>query len=97
MKKIQSLLFLISLCLWLQACKKSKSDAPPPTPLAAYPFDNDYITNSVSSFLHCDYTGNIASTSDSFDIQAALYMAGRAGIDANGLIAHFSGIPASLH
>lgn len=35
--------------------------------------------------------------SDSFDIQAALYMAGRAGIDANGLIASFSGIPAGLH
>lgn len=62
------ILFFIFFCLLLQACKKSKSDAPPPTPLAAYPFDNDYITNSVSSFLHCDYTGNIASTSDSFDI-----------------------------
>ena len=35
--------------------------------------------------------------SDSFDIQAALYMAGRAGIDADGLVARFSGIPASLH
>ncbi|KIO48219.1 hypothetical protein [Nitrosospira sp. NpAV] len=35
--------------------------------------------------------------SDSFDIQAAIYMAGRAGMDAGGLVARFSGIPASLH
>ncbi|WP_151898900.1 hypothetical protein [Nitrosospira lacus] len=35
--------------------------------------------------------------SDSFDIQAALYMAGRMGIDADGLVARFSGTPANLH
>jgi hypothetical protein len=35
--------------------------------------------------------------SDSFDIQAALYMAGRAGMDAEGLLARFAGIAASLH
>lgn len=29
--------------------------------------------------------------SDTFDIQAALYMAGRAGMDADGLLAGFAG------
>jgi hypothetical protein len=69
MKRIKPvLLFFIIFCQILQACKKSKSDPPPPAPIAAYPFDNDYIKNSVSNVLHGSYTGNIASTSDSFDV-----------------------------
>jgi hypothetical protein len=35
--------------------------------------------------------------SDSFDIPAALYMAGRTGMDTEGLLARFGGIAASLH
>jgi biopolymer transport protein ExbB len=65
MKRI--LLFFL-FCFYLQACKKSKSDAPPPTPIAAYYFDNDWLTNSISSLLHGNQVGNVASTTDSFDI-----------------------------
>jgi hypothetical protein len=65
MKRI--LLFLL-FCFYLQACKKSKPDAPPPTPLAAYYFDDDWLTNSISSLLHGNQFGNVASTTDSFDI-----------------------------
>ena len=35
--------------------------------------------------------------SDSFDIQAGLYMAGRAGMDADGLLARYVGVAAKLH
>lgn len=35
--------------------------------------------------------------SDSFDVQAAFYMAGKAGMDADGLLARFSAVAADLH
>jgi hypothetical protein len=35
--------------------------------------------------------------SDSFDVQAAFYMAGKAGMDAEGLLARFSAIATNLH
>ena len=35
--------------------------------------------------------------SDSFDVQAALYMAGKAGMDADGLLARFSVVETNLH
>jgi hypothetical protein len=68
MKRIQSLVVFTFLCFLVYACKKSKSDAPPPTPIAAYYFDNDWLTNSISPLLHGAQVGNVASTSDSFDI-----------------------------
>jgi len=65
---MKRIFLLLLFCFYLQACKKSKPDAPPPTPIAAYYFDNDWLTNSISSLLHGAMVGNIASTSDSFDI-----------------------------
>jgi hypothetical protein len=50
-----------------------------------------------SAIAHHLYLLVMHPASDSFDIQAALYMAGRAGIDAGGLVARFSGIQARLH
>ena len=35
--------------------------------------------------------------SDSIDIQAGIYMAGRAGMDAAGLLARYAGVKMSLH
>ncbi|SCX60935.1 hypothetical protein [Nitrosospira sp. Nsp1] len=35
--------------------------------------------------------------SDSFDVQAAFYMAGKAGMDAEGLLARFSAVATNLH
>jgi hypothetical protein len=35
--------------------------------------------------------------SDSFDVQAAFYMAGKAGMDADGLLARFSAVATNLH
>ena len=35
--------------------------------------------------------------SDSLDVQAAFYMAGKAGMDAEGLLARFSAIATNLH
>lgn len=35
--------------------------------------------------------------SDNFDVQAAFYMASKAGMDADGLLARFSAVKASLH
>jgi arabinan endo-1,5-alpha-L-arabinosidase len=66
MKRIQSILFLIIIFLLPQACKKDKAEAPPPDPIAAYNFDNDWLTNSMSSLLHGSKVGNFISTSDSF-------------------------------
>ena len=71
MKRIQSLLFLISICLWLQACKKSKSEAPTPTPIAVYKLDNKSAKNSMSSLLHGTIKGNPLSAPDSFGVANA--------------------------
>jgi hypothetical protein len=35
--------------------------------------------------------------SDSFDVEAAFYMAGKAGLDAEGLLARFSAVATNLH
>ena len=35
--------------------------------------------------------------SDSFDVEAAFYMAGKAGMDAEGLLARFSAVATNLH
>jgi hypothetical protein len=35
--------------------------------------------------------------SDNFDVQAAFYMASKAGMDADGLLARFSAVKANLH
>jgi hypothetical protein len=35
--------------------------------------------------------------SDNFDVQAAFYMASKAGMDAEGLLARFSAVKANLH
>jgi hypothetical protein len=35
--------------------------------------------------------------SDSFDVQAAFYMAGKAGMDADGLHARFSSVATGFH
>lgn len=67
MKRIQSLLFLIFIFLLLQACKKDKAEAPPPDPIAFYNYDNDWLTNSMSSLLHGSAEGNLSSTTDSFN------------------------------
>ena len=34
---------------------------------------------------------------DDFDVQAAFYMASKAGMDADGLLARFSGVATNLH
>jgi hypothetical protein len=59
---------LLPLLLLFAACKKDKNEAPPPEPIAYYKFDNDYLTNSMSSLLTGSYVGNIASTTDSFNV-----------------------------
>lgn len=78
MKKINSLaLFCLILCPLLQACKKDKAEAPPPDPMAAYDFDNDWLTNSMSSLLNGTAVGNLSSTTDSFNTSyAALQFSG---------------------
>jgi hypothetical protein len=68
MKRIRSLLLqLVLLCLLLQGCKKDKAEtSPPPDPIAVYKFDDDWATNSASSFLHGQVIDNISSSLDSF-------------------------------
>ena len=55
----------------LQACKKSNSDAPAPAPIAYYKFDNDYLTNDISSLLTGQLVGNAVSSTDSFNVSFA--------------------------
>ncbi len=64
-----------------------------------------WLTNRTC---HCDRATQLAITrhihmlllhpaSDNFDIQAAFCMAGKAGMDAHGLLARFSAIAKNLH
>jgi len=82
MKRINSLLalFCIILCPLLQSCKKDKAEKaedPPPAPMAAYDFDNDWLKNSMSPLLNGAAVGNLSSTTDSFNTPyAALQFSG---------------------
>jgi len=81
MKRFNSLSpFCIILCMLLQACKKDKAEKaedPPPAPMAAYDFDNDWLTNSMSASLPGSPVGNLSSTTDSFNTSyAALQFSG---------------------
>src|SRR5688572_29822454 len=71
MKRIRSLVSFIFLCLFLNACKKSKSDAPPPAPIAAYNLDNKSAKNSISSKLHGKLVGDPVNGPDSFGVANA--------------------------
>jgi hypothetical protein len=67
MKRIRSLVSFIFLCLFLNACKKSKSEAPLPDPIAAYEFNNGSLKNRMSSLLNGTAVGPIPTIADSFD------------------------------
>lgn len=71
MKRIRSLVSFIFLCLSLNACKKSKSEAPPPAPIAAYKLDNKSAKNSISSKLHGKLVGDPVNDPDSFGVANA--------------------------
>lgn len=62
MKKISTLLIVIIVL----SCKKNKSDSPPPEPIAAYSFTNNY-KNSVSSLLNGTGVGSVIFVADSLD------------------------------
>ena len=70
-------LLLILIGLQLPACKKDKVEVSLPDPIAAYNYDNDWLTNSMSSLLHGNAVGNLSSTTDSFNTSyAALLFSG---------------------
>ena len=71
--KFPQLRFIVLLVL-LQACKKDKAEDPIPSPIAAYNFDNDWATNSMSSLLHGTVVGNLSSSTDSFNTSYASFV-----------------------